>query len=61
MNLIRKYAKTGYPEVGFPKLEPFLLQKFDITDGSGRSISLKLNFRNLLVGGLSDVTIDRAV
>ncbi|KAI8120792.1 Protein takeout [Lucilia cuprina] len=61
VNLIRKYARTGYPSAAFPPIEPFHLKQFDISDGRGGSLNLKLNFRDVDVAGLSGVNFDRAV
>ncbi|XP_037956729.1 protein takeout-like [Teleopsis dalmanni] len=61
MNLVRQYARTGYPEAAFPVIEPFLLKRFDISDGRESSLSLKLNFKDVRVEGISGVQIDRAV
>ncbi|XP_055910644.1 uncharacterized protein LOC129945005 [Eupeodes corollae] len=61
VNLLHKYSKTGYPEAGFPVLEPFTLKKFDISDGRSGSLSFKLNFKDVLVGGLSNVNFDKMV
>ncbi|XP_044251536.1 protein takeout [Drosophila takahashii] len=59
--LIRQYAKTGYPAAGFPQVEPFLIKRFDISDGRTGSLNLKLNFKDVNVEGLSGVKFDRAV
>ncbi|EDV91331.1 protein takeout [Drosophila grimshawi] len=59
--LVRQYARTGYPAAGFPQVEPFLVKRFDISDGRTGSLSLKLNFRDVNVEGLSGVKFDRAV
>jgi len=59
--LISQYAKTGYPAAGFPQVEPFLIKRFDISDGRTGSLNLKLNFKDVNVEGLSGVKFDRAV
>ncbi|XP_017052330.2 uncharacterized protein LOC108095673 [Drosophila ficusphila] len=59
--LIKQHARTGYPAVGFPQVEPFLIKRFDISDGRSGSLNLKLNFRDVNVEGLSGVKFDRAV
>lgn len=59
--LIRQYARTGYAPAAFPQVEPFLVKRFDISDGRTGSLSLKLNFRDVNVEGLSGVKFDRAV
>lgn len=59
--LIRQHARTGYPSAGFPQVEPFLIKRFDISDGRTGSLNLKLNFRDVNVEGLSSVKFDRAV
>ncbi|KAH8372566.1 protein takeout [Drosophila serrata] len=59
--LVRQYAKTGYPAAGFPQVEPFLVKRFDISDGRSGSLNLKLNFKDVNVEGLSGVKFDRAV
>ncbi|XP_043068138.1 protein takeout [Drosophila bipectinata] len=59
--LISKYARTGYPAAGFPQVEPFLVKRFDISDGRTGSLNLKLNFKDVNVEGLSGVKFDRAV
>lgn len=60
-NLVRQYARTGYPPAAFPIIEPFIVKRFDISDGRTGSLNLKLNFRDVNVEGLSAVKIDRAV
>ncbi|XP_030374331.1 uncharacterized protein LOC115623915 [Scaptodrosophila lebanonensis] len=59
--LIRQHARTGYPSAGFPQVEPFLVKRFDISDGRTGSLNLKLAFRDVNVEGLSGVKFDRAV
>ncbi|XP_052847124.1 protein takeout [Drosophila gunungcola] len=59
--LIHQYARTGYPAAGFPQVEPFLIKRFDISDGRTGSLNLKLNFKDVNVEGLSGVKFDRAV
>ncbi|KAH8382691.1 hypothetical protein KR009_004832 [Drosophila setifemur] len=59
--LIRQHARTGYPSAGFPQVEPFLVKRFDISDGRSGSLNLKLNFKDINVEGLSGVKFDRAV
>ncbi|EDW13827.1 uncharacterized protein Dmoj_GI23924 [Drosophila mojavensis] len=59
--LVRQYARTGYAPAAFPQVEPFLIKRFDISDGRSGSLSLKLNFRDVNVEGLSGVKFDRAV
>ncbi|XP_036673425.3 protein takeout [Drosophila suzukii] len=59
--LISQYARTGYPAAGFPQVEPFLIKRFDISDGRTGSLNLKLNFKDVNVEGLSGVKFDRAV
>ncbi|XP_022216014.1 protein takeout [Drosophila obscura] len=59
--VVRKYAKTGYPAAGFPQVEPFLVKRFDISDGRTGSLNLKLNFKDVNVEGLSGVQFDNAV
>lgn len=61
VNLIRQHARKGYSDAAFPIVEPFHLKQFDISDGRGGSLSLKLNFRDVDVVGLSGVNFDRAV
>lgn len=61
MTLIHKYARTGYPAAAFPIVEPFVLKRFDISDGRDSSLSLKLSFHDIIVEGLSAAQIDRAV
>ncbi|KAM7361456.1 protein takeout-like [Cochliomyia hominivorax] len=61
LSLIRQHARKGYPAAAFPVVEPFHLKQFDISDGRGGSLSLKLNFRDVDVLGLSTVNFDRAV
>jgi len=61
VDLVRTFAKTGHAEAGFPVVEPFLIKRFDISDGRTGSLSLKLNFRDVNVEGLSGVQFDRAV
>ncbi|XP_054726279.1 protein takeout-like [Anastrepha obliqua] len=61
INLVRQYARTGYPAAGFPTVEPFLIKRFDISDGRTGSLNLKLNFRDVNVEGLSGVQVDRTV
>ncbi|XP_055850205.1 protein takeout-like [Episyrphus balteatus] len=61
VHLIQKFSKVGYPAAGFPVLEPFALNKFDITDGRSGSLSFKLHFKDVLVGGLSNVNIEKMV
>lgn len=60
-NLVHQYARTGYPSAGFPIIEPFIIKRFDISDGRTGSLNLKLNFRDVNVEGLSGVKIDRSV
>ncbi|XP_017844864.1 uncharacterized protein LOC108601476 [Drosophila busckii] len=59
--LVRQYARTGFAPAAFPQVEPFLVKRFDISDGRTGSLSLKLNFRDVNVEGLSSVKFDRAV
>ncbi|KAH8312517.1 hypothetical protein KR044_011228, partial [Drosophila immigrans] len=59
--LVRQYARTGYPAAAFPQVEPFLVKRFDISDGRTGSLSLKLSFADVNVEGLSTVKFDRAV
>lgn len=61
LSLIRQHARKGYPAAAFPPVEPFHLKQFDISDGRGGSLSLKLNFRDVDVVGLSGVNFERAV
>ncbi|CAD6991749.1 protein takeout [Ceratitis capitata] len=60
-NLVHQYARTGYPSAGFPIIEPFIIKRFDISDGRTGSLNLKLNFRDVSVEGLSGVKMDRSV
>ncbi|XP_017469407.1 PREDICTED: protein takeout-like [Rhagoletis zephyria] len=60
-NLVRQYGRTGYQAAGFPIIEPFVVKRFDISDGRAGSLNLKLNFRDVNVEGLSGVKIDRSV
>ncbi|XP_062124367.1 protein takeout [Drosophila sulfurigaster albostrigata] len=59
--LVRQYARTGYAPAAFPQVEPFLVKRFDISDGRSGSLSLKLSFADVNVEGLSSVKFDRAV
>lgn len=59
--LVRQYARTGYSPAAFPQVEPFVVKRFDISDGRTGSLNLKLNFRDVNVEGLSGVKFDRAV
>lgn len=59
--LVRQYARTGYTPAAFPQVEPFVVKRFDISDGRTGSLNLKLNFRDVNVEGLSGVKFDRAV
>jgi len=43
------------------RCEPFLIKRFDISDGRTGSLNLKLNFKDVNVEGLSGVKFDRAV
>jgi len=60
-DLIHIHAKTGHAEAAFPIIEPFYLKRFDISDGRTSSLSLKLRFSDVKVGGLSGAKIDRCV
>jgi len=60
-NLVRQFGKTGHAGAAFPTIEPFLIRRFDISDGRQSSLNLKLNFKDVIVGGLSAVKIDRVV
>lgn len=60
-SLVHQYARTGYPSAGFPIIEPFIVKRFDISDGRTGSLNLKLNFRDVHVEGLSAVKFDRSV
>uniref|UniRef100_A0A1B0G563 Protein takeout n=2 Tax=Glossina morsitans morsitans TaxID=37546 RepID=A0A1B0G563_GLOMM len=61
INVVRKYGSSGYAAAAFPVIEPFRLKRLDISDGRGGSLSLKLNFRDVDVLGLSGVNFQRAV
>ncbi|TMW50174.1 hypothetical protein DOY81_004733 [Sarcophaga bullata] len=61
MRVMHQYATKGYPVAAFPRVEPFQLKEFDISDGRSGSLNLKLNFREVNVLGLSGVKFDRAV
>lgn len=60
--LLKARAKTGYPSLGFPVIEPFFVKHFDIGDGRDqRNINLKLKFRDVTISGLSDAKIEKTV
>ncbi|KAL5273083.1 hypothetical protein ACFFRR_000072 [Megaselia abdita] len=60
--LLKTHAKTGYPSLGFPVVEPFFLKHFEIGDGRNQgNINLKLKFKDVTVSGLSDVKIENTV
>lgn len=54
-NDIMSRGKQGYPALGLPIFDPLRIEHMNINQGNGGPVSIKINFKNFELRGLSDV------
>lgn len=58
-NEILSKGKQGYPELGLPIFDPLKIEKMNIEQGGNGPVNLKINLRNIKLGGLSDIKFSK--
>lgn len=58
-NSLNYHSLTGIPELGIDHFEPLIIPSIQVSRGSG-SLTLTGGFKNLIVKGPSNTTVDRA-
>lgn len=46
-------APKGIPELNIPSMEPFVIPKIELDQGTSKAVNLKATFNNLAISGIT--------